>query len=232
MKRNDYSRKQQFTLIELLVVIAIIAILAAMLLPALGKVKEAGFAAQCRNNFHQAGKSILLYVEDFNGYVPVAEINTFNHQGNGVMTGYWPKRPTANDRYGALYRVSESLVVNSPYACPMAQTPSTVSCYYTMGLNNWFGRYYMVSAPTPEMFMSYKFKFPSRLMYMGDGKNWTFNYDKPFTHADYAIQFRHNKGANFLFVDGHVQTMKSAEIPNQEAVSGNRSKPFWYPLAK
>ena len=106
MKRNDYSRKQQFTLIELLVVIAIIAILAAMLLPALGKVKEAGFAAQCRNNFHQAGKSILLYVEDFNGYVPVAEISTFNHQGNGVMTGYWPKRPTANDRYGALYRVS------------------------------------------------------------------------------------------------------------------------------
>ncbi len=59
-----------FTLIELLVVIAIIAILAAMLLPALRRAKEAGKKANCISNLHQMGIGLLMYAEDSNGVIP------------------------------------------------------------------------------------------------------------------------------------------------------------------
>jgi len=59
-----------FTLIELLVVIAIIAILAALLLPALAKAKEQGRSAACKSNMHQIVLGMLLYADDNRDYLP------------------------------------------------------------------------------------------------------------------------------------------------------------------
>jgi prepilin-type N-terminal cleavage/methylation domain-containing protein len=59
-----------FTLIELLVVIAIIAILAALLLPTLGRIKESGRATACLSNLHQVGLALQLYVQDNNNRLP------------------------------------------------------------------------------------------------------------------------------------------------------------------
>ena len=60
-----------FTLIELLVVMAIISVLAALLLPTLGRAKEAGRATACISNLRQVGLALQLYVDDNNNRLPV-----------------------------------------------------------------------------------------------------------------------------------------------------------------
>ena len=59
-----------FTLIELLVVMAVISLLAALLLPALGRAKESGRAAACLSNLHQIGIALQLYVQDNHNRLP------------------------------------------------------------------------------------------------------------------------------------------------------------------
>ncbi len=65
-------QKKAFTLIELLVVIAIIAMLLAIVLPSLQRVKEQGRSVYCKNNLRQMALTAASYVNDFDGYFPIA----------------------------------------------------------------------------------------------------------------------------------------------------------------
>src|SRR5438874_13199399 len=59
-----------FTLVELLVVIGIIAVLIGVLLPALGKARKQGYRVQCETNQHQLVLPLVMYAQNFKGYLP------------------------------------------------------------------------------------------------------------------------------------------------------------------
>ncbi len=116
-ENREARRSAGFTLIELLVVIAIIAILAAMLLPALTRAKEKGQTTQCLNNLKQLQICYRMYVDDFNDMLPP---NTSS--GSSVtLTNSWiigdaqADITTDNIRQGLLFPYNQSVGI---YVCP------------------------------------------------------------------------------------------------------------------
>jgi prepilin-type N-terminal cleavage/methylation domain-containing protein/prepilin-type processing-associated H-X9-DG protein len=112
-----------FTLIELLVVIAIIAILASMLLPALGRAKQKATGIKCLNNLKQLTLAWVMYADDHDDRLVLNYLNTTNAWIGGVVHAL-PGATNLNDiRNGKLYPYNNSVDI---YTCPSDTLPFRV----------------------------------------------------------------------------------------------------------
>jgi prepilin-type N-terminal cleavage/methylation domain-containing protein len=123
MVRAFHRRRQGFTLIELLVVIAIIAILAALLLPALARAKQKGQQAVCLSNLRQIGLGFIIYLNENGDYFPDRR-----DLKNSLPGGYhpWTSWPPSDPRAGWAATNFLNYVPNpNVWSCPAAINSST-----------------------------------------------------------------------------------------------------------
>ena len=223
-----------FTLIELLVVIAIIAILAAMLLPVLGRAKDRAYSIACLNNLKQLQLCFHLYASDNNDGMPpndfVYDMSTLapfpGNDGPSWCTNVAPfEADPAGITSGLLYQYNNSTGI---YRCPADQstienpdgTPSSTPRVRSYDLSqsvNGMSYAGQIADDIPHYQKVTQILNPqpvNLLVFIDMNENEIIDTEfgipvaPDWWSTDYWWDFpanRHNQGANFSFADGHVE---------------------------
>lgn len=212
------ARIKGFTLIELLVVIAIIAILAALLVPAVSSALERGRQAMCTNNLHQIGIAMTLYSNDHDGFWPPPKVGDI--MWSKLVGDYLPQRGD-----------NDTSPEHEVFACPsngftLRNGATKASRTYTASeaLFGQLGTKLDLYTPRDPIDIS----APSNTYLAGEGKQqghsnscdsstrWNiFSYDLRRAGADYEgtskMDFRHNGIMSVLMADASVRGLKFNE---------------------
>ena len=233
-----------FTLIELLVVIAIIAILAALLVPAVSNALDTARQAYCKSNLRQQGIGLNLYVSEHEGNFPGAYANA----SRGGVVGAWPTRiraylngstdvfydPVLPERYqwravkSGRSGASEEDMQNLGYLFEGETLLGRNTVPFSYGINDWGAG---LPSTRPQLGLGgdmwavppvniTQIASPSFMIAIGcrppqDIGMLSWSYNiDPHATDDDAPSDLHNGGANIAFVDGHVEWFLQSTLRN------------------
>jgi len=210
--RQGTLKTKAFTLIELLVVIAIIAILMAILMPALNRAREQGKRAVCLSNLRQLTLAWILYADDNNSRIVCGDTHEVLQSGedNEYAWVYWednytPEEEIQGIKNGKLYPYCKTLRL---YRCPTGERGELIT-YSVVDRMNGHDR---ISGATPDPLKKRTDirNLSMQIVFLDEGRttpsSWTVYFyqekwwDKP--------SCRHGDGTNFGFADGHSEYWK------------------------
>lgn len=196
-------RKGNFTLVELLVVIAIVAILAALLLPAIATVRARGIGISCRNTIKQLGTSAFMYADDYDGTIPGSGDGTTSADQwtSQIHPQYTGAKKNVNWKKSDKLRCDD--ISGWYYNGYKKNEPGNIAMNYA--INN-YARGKMLS----------RLRNVSSTGLLVDGCIYTgsnaLHWDRLATsNADFYLDI-HNGRMNSIFIDGHVDSVSNSDI--------------------
>ena len=206
-----------FTMIELLVVIAIIAMLAALLLPALSRAKESAKSAVCKSNLRQQGIALQIYADDHGFYPPASEFYQLNSLKNRSWENILPRTGWSQSIFDCPKREVAGYGINER-GTEWPEGAFDPNDLLHLGLAG------HVDYTKPWTFVwlvpAAKIKVPSDMIAVGDsheigpdvkmGQLRIIMAGPQILPYAFGTGARHNRGANLVFCDGHVECAKQS----------------------
>ncbi len=219
-----------FTLVEMLVVIGIVGLLAALLLPVLGRAKTQAHAATCRNNLRQWGLATQLYATEYNDFlVPEGFENpTSMSQLTNGWYFYLPEMIKIPPYCETRWRTNADIDVGkSIWICPSNPRRSNGNNLFHYCFN---GLIDGTGADNHRVRLA-AIRNPPRIVLFFDSKNLPAVQTHTSNPGNYVHTNLHTGGAQFVFLDGHVARFRNKEYWDFAAGKGITNNPalVWIP---